>query len=548
MKITVMKIIPMVLLGLFLCTLLSGVFLPVYSDEAVTKWSVSRFFLEDWKLLSFFPQCTESTNRLVSWVFYPAGILLSFLYSYLEPLGLRLSGIALSLVWFAVLAAWCFKQTNDYVNALQRFAGLVAFSALGIMPYLWVLSRPEQLMSLPVLIFCFAAFYFKEIKSTGWQCAVGLVLATLLSCFFYAHPKSLFFAPFILAVIWLATQTFHRGIRWFLILFTLALSFQVYRDSVTLTACANAPALRATFAANTLMPGMLFSAPMEFIDAIYANLLAFPERMLQHLTFNAVSQSGWLPPIETSAPLLVVLNIIIYYGIYFLVAASHFAAFLAFLIQAVRLRVNAPIVLAMLLASADFINVLFFNIQNFYAGTQFVPMSIILVALLLQALPSRRFKGRVLGFGYTLILLSSAFSLITLLTIVTPAVVRNASAQQSSLPGQPLSIPVLGVDEHLQAIKKLSAACGVAPGSARSVVLDHMTYFAFLQDKNPIHVLYVSELGFGQDLNNGKLFPFLKSVGSPGVVTRCEWIPKEFKGAQIEGEMGYCCVNLDKVQ
>jgi len=184
--------IPIIVLALFFAVLLSGVFLPVYSDEVMTKFRVARLFLEDGNAVTLFPQCTTTAGRTVSWVFYPAGILLSAIYAHLGPLGLRVSGISLSLIWFALLAYWCLTQARDLGGALQRFAGLVAVASLGVLPYLWVLSRPEQFLMLPILVLCLLALFFKDQKSARAQVAMTVGLALLLTLFFYAHPKSMF--------------------------------------------------------------------------------------------------------------------------------------------------------------------------------------------------------------------------------------------------------------------------------------------------------------------------------------------------------------------
>lgn len=288
-----------IVIGLFFFTLLSGIVIPVYSDEIVSKWSVSRFFLEDQHLVSFFPQCSTMSDRAVSWVFYPAAALISTIYSNLSPLGTRLSGIVLTLVWFGLLTFWCFKQTNEK-SGMTRLAGLIAFSSLGVLPYLLVLSRSEQFMTLPILVFCLTAFYFKAEKTVFKQCLGALLLTFILSCFFYVHPKSLFFLPFLLVALWLTTETYHTLIRCALLVYALVLFAQVLHESNAIAACTDAPAMQALLAANTLLPGMLFSAPLDFINAASNNLLNFPDKLLLHLTFNPVSQSGWLPPIESS--------------------------------------------------------------------------------------------------------------------------------------------------------------------------------------------------------------------------------------------------------
>ncbi|TWC18314.1 MULTISPECIES: hypothetical protein [unclassified Pseudomonas] len=532
-----------IVIGLFFFTLLSGIVIPVYSDEIVSKWSVSRFFLEDQHLVSFFPQCSTMSDRAVSWVFYPAAALISTIYSNLSPLGTRLSGIVLTLVWFGLLTFWCFKQTNEK-SGMTRLAGLIAFSSLGVLPYLLVLSRSEQFMTLPILVFCLTAFYFKAEKTVFKQCLGALLMTFILSCFFYVHPKSLFFLPFLLVALWLTTETYHTLIRCALLVYALVLFAQVLHESNAIAACTDAPAMQALLAANTLLPGMLFSAPLDFINAASNNLLNFPDKLLLHLTFNPVSQSGWLPPIESSDSFFLYLNFVIKYLLYAFIIGTHLAGLLIFMINIVRRKLSAPVFLAALLASADIFNALFFNIQNFYAATQFLPIAIILAALLLHNIIIPKWRGYS-AVGYSAILIISILSMMTLLLAVFPATLKNSASAAATLPGQPLSIPVFNTQSHLKSIEKLGASCGLPPDNTRNMVVDHMTYFAYMKAKNPIHVLYVSEYGFGGDLSNGRLLPFLKKLKSPGVISRCEWMPLQFRNVQKSDDMGYCCVNLD---
>jgi hypothetical protein len=484
------------------------------------------------------------SDRAVSWVFYPAASLISAIYAHLGPFGIRLSGIFLALTWFGLLALWCFKQTSDKSSTIKRLAGLLAFSALGVLPYLLVLSRSEQFMTLPILIFCLTAFYFRGEKTLIAQCMGALFFVLVLSCFFYAHPKSLFFLPFLLIALWLATETYHKLIRVALLTYALILFAQVFHESNAIAACKDAPAMQALLAANTLLPAMLFSAPLEFYNAASNNIFNFPERLLTHLTFNPVSQSGWLPPIESSDSLLPYLNFLIKYLLYIFIVGTHLASLVIFIVKIVRRQLCAPIFLAALLSSADIFNALFFNIQNFYAATQFLPIALILTALLWQAGPLPAWRGY-LAIGYSAILIVSIVSMMTLLLKVFPVTLKNSSSATATLPGQPLSIPVLDIKHHLNSIENLGKSCALPPDNAKNIVVDHMTYYAYLKSKKPIHVLYVSEFGFGGDLSNGRLLPFLKKLDSPGIISRCEWMPLQFRDVQKKDDMGYCCVNLN---
>lgn len=537
----ILLLVPMVLL----CALLSGVFLPVYSDEIMNKFNMARFFLENGQMLSFFPQCTTTVGHGVAWVFYPAAILISSIFAYLEPLGVRVSGVVLALIWFALLAYWCYRQSLE--GWVGRFTLLTAFAALGVMPYLWVLSRPEQFMLLPILLFCMLALYTPAQSSKGQQLVITAGLSLLLSVFFYAHPKSLFFTPFFLAATWIATRDFKLIIRAGLFLYVLALSSQVLLDASLLGGCQDAPAVQSMLAANSLMPRALLSDPLAFIGAAWQNVSQFPQRMLLHLTFSPIFQSGWLPPLTENSGLLLWLNPLIHYALLILVVCSHLLAIGLALIFLVLRRISVALLLAALLAIGDLINIALFNVQNFYSGIQYIPLSIVIATLLFQCFPAVRlwFSARVAG---NLILSSVAIlslvSLFTLFYLITPNLLRNADYANASIPGQPLSIPVFGVQAHLDSIRELGQSCHIPVDLAEHVVVDHMTYFAYLKDRSPMHVLYISEFGYGSDLLNGKLLPFLKERNSPGLITRCEWVPNELRDTQRRNDRGYCCVDF----
>jgi hypothetical protein len=537
----ILLLIPMVLI----CALLSGVFLPIYSDEVVTKFNNARFFMESGQMLSFYPQCTTTVGHWVAWIFYPAAILVSSVYAYLEPFGLRVSGVVLASAWFGLLAYWCYRQTAE--GWVRRFTLLAAFASLGVMPYLWVLSRPEQFMLLPVLLICMLALFAPASSSCRRQLILMGGLVLLLSVFFYAHPKSLFFTPFFLAAVWIATRGFRLLIRAGLLMYVLALSTQVLRDASFLGGCLDAPAIQSLLAANSLMPGMLLSDPLAFFGAAWQNIGLFPERMLAHLTFNPTFQSGWLPPLTDNPGLLLWLNPLIHYTLLVLVVGSHLLAVGVAIVSLARRRMPAALFLASLLAAGDLINVALYNLQNFYAGIQYVPLSIVIVALLFQCLSVVRpwFAARIAGY-LTLAFVAglALMSLFTLFYLVTPNLLRNADYANASIPGQPLSVPVLGVQAHLNSIRELGESCHIPADHAEHVVVDHMTYFAYLRDRSPVHVLYVSEFGYGGDLLNGKLLPFLKERNSPGLITRCEWVPSEFRDIQRQNDRGYCCVDF----
>ena len=139
------------------------------------------------------------------------------------------------------------------------------------------------------------------------------------------------------------------------------------------------------------------------------------------------------------------------------------------------------------------------------------------------------------------------FALISMGILVArylPLLIKNSNNATAEIKEQFLSIPVFGIDKHIEVIRILAKQCGLPTHDIKNLVVDHMTYYAVNESQNPIHVLYISEAGFGGDLAEGKLEPFLRKLPSPGLLIRCTYLPPQLtKLPRIERD-GYCCINL----
>jgi hypothetical protein len=539
--------LPILFLVLFFCVLISGIFLPVYSDEVVTKWILSRIFLESGHAVTLFPQCSNSLGKTVSFVFYPAAVLMAAVYSFLGPLGLRISGLLLTLFWFFGIAYWTFKRCPTAGGGLRSFSALTALASLGVMPYLWAMARSEQLLALGVLLFCLYPLYFNKDRSIQrlWCGAAIYILAA--SIFFYSHSKSIFFLPFVISSVWYAFKSCPIGVRWALSIFVLALGVEVIQDASSLARCADAPMIQKMLDYNVLSPSLMFLAPIEFFSRGFTNLWQSPGRVIEHLVINNAYQSGWLPPLGILQAEVGLLNRLIRCLLLFLIAGSHLLAVMIFGWKFVSRNLSPAVVLALLLAAAGAANSFIYEAWHFYSGIQFVPVSITLLCLCLPQLPNLSIPRRIRGLFLCCLLAVAAASILTLFSNAFPILRNNSDIDQANIIGQPLSIPTFGTESHLASIRNLGERCGLTLDRRKYLVVDHMTYFAYRENKQPIHILYVSELGFGGDLGGGRLLPFLKKIDSPGVISRCEWIPAELQGMAQRDDKGYCCVNLDKI-
>lgn len=529
---------------LFFLVLAAGIFVPVYSDEVAIKFIYSRFFLEGAQKVSLFPQCGDSIGDELSWLFYPAAITLSIIYQDLQTLGIRLSGLIFCFSWFGLLAYWSYRQKK--ANWSARYALIISFSALGVLPFLWVLSRTEQLMIFTALILSFFSCYQLQ-RESKLKLTLGLLAITLsVSVFFFVHPKSIFFAPFAALAVWCAARNLNLVLRLALFSYVLALASQVYIDAGFISGC-QAPKLKTLLSSYTLPPSLLLADPSLFFNLAWNNIINFPDRMLSHLVFSASYQSGWLPALSDMPTYLSIINAIISFLLYFFVVVPHVLILIFAIFLFVVKRLDCNIALAALFALANILTVSFYVNQSFYDGMQHVFSSILIVIFVIQYL----IKNDMLSFFCFINRLHAPFyaisisSLIFMMYVFFPTLYDNSNYDLSKIPGQPTSLPVFNVSNHVNEIKKLGESCSLPQSGSEGIVLDHMTYFAYRENQRPIHILYTATEYFGVDLLDGKLIPFLKKKNSPGIIARCEWIPEEFHGNMTKSDRGYCCVNLD---
>lgn len=539
--------IPFLFLILFCLALLSGIFLPIYSDEAVTKWGAARFFEESGKALSYYPQCSDTLDLNLPWIFYPANFFYSLIYGKLYPLGLRISGIIFSFFWFLGIGYWCFKREKSVLPATYLFTAIISVGfALGVMPYLFVLARPEQMLTLTLLLCFLYCIFWRNRLSVSRHYLAGFIYLVLMSCFFFTHPKTLFFLPFMIAVAYLISDRTHPVWRVLLILAPFIFAYYAYHRASLLAHCTGTPLLNKMIASNSLYPGLLFDSPLEFLKQGFTNLIEAPRKIINHIVFQSSYQSVWIPSTIIPALGIKFFNLGIKLSLYILIIGTHLAAIFLFIYQMIKRVLQPSILLAGLLAMGTFFNFFFYKTWHFYGGNQNIPISILLLLSIISCLPRKIPFGKIRFISITVTLYASA-SIIILLHNYLPALVHNSKIQEAEIKGQFLSIPVFGVAHHIKTIKALAKQCDLATKNVSHLVLDHMTYYAFRENKSPIHVLYVSEIGFGPDLAHGKLEPFLHKLNSPGIIAQCPYIPEQLRSLPRIEKNGYCCINLNTI-
>lgn len=539
----IFNVLKWTLLLAFVTAISTGIYLPVYSDEIAVKFIYSRFFIDGPERLNLFPQCSGFSSDHLAWVFYPASILLSIFYQELDPIGIRISGLVICFFWFGFVSYWCYKQNNELW--LNKFSLMIVFAALGVLPYLWVMSRTEQIMIIPLILLSFYSCNNIEFSGRLNKIAYLMLIYTSISVFFFVHPKSIFFTPFIALSAWLASRKFNYITRILTVLFALLSAYQVFIDAGFISSCNDAPKLKTLLTSYTLPVGLLLVNPELFFDLAWSNIIKFPDRMLVHLVFNPTYQSGWLPPIN-SLQIFETLNHLISITIKIFLLSTHTGVLLVSIIIFYNKKNDTIIHLASLLSIANITNAAFYVNQSFYDGMLYIFASIIITIMIFDYIYRKHYIFHEIRLYYLLspIYALSLVSLTILIYNFLPLIKNNSSIDTSTILDQPTSIPIHSYDEQFAEIKALGRICNLPENNSENLVLDHSTYFAFIENKKPIHILYTGTEYFGADLVNGNLIPFLKDRKSPGIITRCQWLPIEFDKNVKSSDSGYCCINL----
>lgn len=529
---------------LFASALLFSIFVPVYSDEVATKLILARAFDEGWTLVSLFPQCKSSFISSLPLTWYPAATFYGVIYSKLELLGLRIVGIGGAIVWIAVMVYWSLNVVRSWTLRLYTIAALIALNSFGVLPFILVLARPEQILVLCIAYYCIVPLFLRFDKTHSFWLHVLIVTSFVLitSVFYYSHPKALFFTPLVLASVICSVQLRRWQYLIPLMFFIFATVYQSYDHAKLVYQCDEAPILRAELALNTINPSLLASNPkVFFVDAI-KNLISAPRKIVKHVPLQKNYQSGWLPPSPGAGGLLAkILGVVtkVFFVLSFLTV--FFFSIRKVLTEFKERKITTQSIIATMLALSLLVHIALYNAWHFYTPGLIFPALIILALLMwgeyLEKVPVVPLARITLAS----LLVFAALNLGVLLVKVVPQMVRQSKSHGASLKDQWLSVSPFQFDIQRTTIRSLALQCNIEGDGVDRLIVDHATYYAFDRLREPIHVLYISEVAFGKDIEGREIIPFLTEIKSPGIIARCDYIPPALRDS-AKSSHGYCCV------
>lgn len=543
-----LKALSLVVVMLLLATFLLGIFVPLYTDEVATKIVQARFFAEGGKIVTLFPQCGASFVVDTPLTWYPAAIIYAFLYAGLEPLGLRISGVAMALAWIALSFWGIVRITSIRQYSIYLYAAVAVILGLGVLPFLMILARSEQWLILLITLYCLFPIISRRVifhKSTFSKWGLFFVFCLVTSLFFYSHPKAIFFFPLVIISAFYTFGIKNRLLLWLSISFLAICAFQSVLFAKTLTHCEGAPKLSAMLTSQTLDFGLIKTAPLEFIATATENIINAPNSITNYVLFSNNYQSGWLPAVNEAS---------LTFAIRFVNSSSKtllltclWSALLLPLFFFSKLRSTAKNREKFFLALALWIGLVghlaIFSTWNFYGGALVLPLSLLILVLLgadtFQLAMQRLWAKWVL----LIVLVISLSSFYVLFYTILPNLILNSHSDKGLLVGQPLSVSAFNFSTQRLRVRALAKTCGINGDDSTHLVIDDLTYFAFERLHQPVHVIYLYGGGFGLDVAGDRVQPFLTKIASDGIIARCTYLPEFYKDKAVR-DGNYCCVNI----
>ncbi|VTU17410.1 hypothetical protein H6CHR_00768 [Variovorax sp. PBL-H6] len=536
----------LVILAFAIATAVVALLIPIYSDEIAIQMARARFLIEGGALLNLFPQCRPLLAAIpASW--YPGAVFNAIVYSDATGIGLRIRGIALCTAWLLLLWVWAGRHPQTLVPRRRFQALILSFNLLGVLPFVLVLARSEQLLVLGLVAHCMLALFWPAKASDGLlmkslKCAALFLMG---SVFLLTHPKALFFAPVVVASTWLVFRDAGRLWAAGAMLVTGFAIFQSFQYAQLSASCAGAPEMAKVLAQHTLDFRLLASDKPALLREALRNLTSSLGLVMDRMPVTTAYQSSWLPAIQSEwmAPWLNRFGMLLKASLYALALTLLVAAVLRFAVQVAGKRLDRTVLLGIALVAGLVLHGTVYNPSawHFYTPGLIVPALVVLLLLVLPAAMTapnwmRSASG---AFACYWMLLAMA-SMVLLLALQTPELLRIARTGDAVIVGQPLSTPAFVREEQRARLFALAKRCDIKDGDDR-LVLDGGAYFHFQRGRQPINVFYVSDYAFGMDIGP-KLPEFLKNLDSGGVLSRCEYLTKALRDkATVSGQM--CCVS-----
>ena len=303
--------------GIFIITLFTAYFFPIYPDEIQVRFWLSRLAYDFPEKIRT-PACFSSFFQPISSTMYLPGLINWAVHGRLEsPPALRQVGFFVAFLWVAWMAYYLNarakksllqgkRQLSCALQSLYIAGFIIAIFSTGVFPIFLITNRGEQLILLSVVLLITIFLVSSQLSSKGhWWQKSGLIVLyfAAVSLVLYGHPKGLFLTPLFIIVGWPLFSHFKSRLP---LVFALALlvlhigqAFFAWKYAFQ---CSEMPQFEKDLKSYSLDAASLLYDPRHFFDQAYHSLIRFT-KYLHQLGFQEQTDAAYLPsqPLARSA-------------------------------------------------------------------------------------------------------------------------------------------------------------------------------------------------------------------------------------------------------
>jgi hypothetical protein len=514
----------------FLAVLAFGILVPIYTDEI--GWRFQERAWIDGVDKAFNDTCGPNTLARPPWFMLPVRWFSATANQALaDPLFVRLEGLICALIWAGLLGVLIARLEPDQAKRRGMHALSYALLGLGTLPFLLVLSRPEQPLILAYTLMILIALSPPWwLGGTGSAWLKGAAMVGLAGIGASYHLKGVVYAPIALACI--AMSAAGPGTRVprlvmgavLAAMIAVAASYWVGRFQ-----CLGDPKTAAILARENI--ASILTSRGSLPDILGQVLHGANPLNYVWLTAPGLEFSSWLPDKIFPPALRQVVGaaLTLVWGSALLIAGGNLVRFI------LRKRLGALAMPPALLALAVLGCVAVWGMsqvnRNPYEAAHVLPMLAIFIALCFS-LPDdgAAWLGRARGWLVRLavpVVLASEAALLGFSGGPLIAVARSSGY----LPSQRLSVSIADYGTVRRDIHEAMKQAGIPDDRRRhGLVVDDITYLALQRDLLPYHRLGLFEVwNFGID-NPAQ---YLLDRKSDGVVVSCANLPFDFETVAV---------------
>ena len=524
----------------FLISLLTGLLLPIYTDEI--GWRVQlRAGIDGGVDRMLSDICGPNT------VVAPPLFMMPFRYAsgwlnlaFPDPLYVRLLSTSLAVGWAFLLRALIGRIVTDTTDRARLTALAFALLGMGVLPIMLVMGRPDQV----ILLSMTGALMVTAIarRSTGWSPHVAwlwpwLIVALALTAISW-HLKGILMTPLFLTCVGFAGTSRQSLLpRVLALLVLLGFAAQGANYWVGRFRCPDDPVMAGMLNKENIAAALEAGGDWRVLvpEAIRR---AHPATYLALAESRPKMMSDWLPRGRIGRPGMI-WRFTIMRSAWNLAIGTGGLCLIFALGQCWRRRradfsVAAPLVLAGLVLVWGVSQ----RVKNDYEIMIVLPMMALFCVYALSTVGWPGLRGRLLGLAAMVAVAASLAGQVDIARRYLPLLARGAQ-RPGYVAGQDASMSPYGYSRIRSQIIATAHLCGIGlHGRAQHPVIDDVTYFALEDSWQPMHYLAVLRQWRGRITDP---LAYMRSRGSEGMVLGCHHIWPSLLG-QATRNGAFCCI------